>query len=391
MRRRVLLALLLLAGLAVGARILMQATVEPDAVLGRAQAALAADQLDEAAALARAVLAARPLDGRAYRVLAQRALKRGDGAQLATFTALAVQYAPRDLEARALAAQLAIEAADFGAAVDHYDRMLRVEPASAERVFPVLAGLAQTDGGRERLLLRLAERPLWRLALLRHAARALPAAADLPPLFHALGRRAGLSPEEMAAYIGRFVDDRQWQAAYLAWLNELPQARLGQLASPVNGNFELSSTGAPFEWLIEGASGAEAGIADRDDGAGHALHVAFAGARAQVRNVRQLLLLQPGLNYLLHWQSRLDALDTPRGLHWVLVCAQGGGERLLNGELLQGSAPWRRHEQGFTVPPGCPAQWLQLELDARIAAETYARGAAWFDDVVILAADVASR
>jgi hypothetical protein len=64
---------------------------------------------------------------------------------------------------------------------------------------------------------------------------------------------------------------------------------------------------------------------------------------------------------------------------------------LLDGELLRGSSPWQRHEQSFSVPAGCPAQWLQLELDARIPAEYYARGGAWFDDVDILPMDVVSH
>lgn len=392
MNRRVLLAVLVIAALVVCARLVWRAGIEPDDALQRAQSALEAGALDEAGRLARAALVVRPLDGRAYRVLAQVAARRGDQDQIATYTALAVRYAPRDVQARAMAAQLAIEAGDFATAVDHYDRMLRVEPESAQRVFPVMMALAQTDAGRERLLARLAEKPLWRPALLQQLAHALPGAADLPPLFHELGRRTALAPAELAAYIGRFVDDRQWPSAYLAWLNELRPPLPGQLTSPVNGDFELPvAGGSPFEWHIDSLPAIEARIVSRDDGPGRALRVVFTGARSPFQGVRQLLLLQPGLEYRLRWRNRLDALDTPRGLHWVVSCADGPSGTLLSGQLLRGSGTWERHEQAFRVPAGCPAQWLQLELEARIPAETYARGTAWFDDVDILAGFVAGH
>jgi hypothetical protein len=41
------------------------------------------------------------------------------------------------------------------------------------------------------------------------------------------------------------------------------------------------------------------------------------------------------------------------------------------------------HAVAFDVPADCTAQWLTLELDARIAAETQAMGTAWFDDVEV--------
>ena len=45
---------------------------------------------------------------------------------------------------------------------------------------------------------------------------------------------------------------------------------------------------------------------------------------------------------------------------------------------------WRGEQADFTVPAeGCTAQWLQLELQARIPAETLARGTAWFDNIVV--------
>ena len=57
---------------------------------------------------------------------------------------------------------------------------------------------------------------------------------------------------------------------------------------------------------------------------------------------------------------------------------------ILATEPSTGSSPWRTHAVAFDVPADCPAQWLTLELDARIAAETQAMGTAWFDDVEVV-------
>jgi hypothetical protein len=100
--------------------------------------------------------------------------------------------------------------------------------------------------------------------------------------------------------------------------------------------------------------------------------------------VRQLLLLPPGTGYQLQWRSRLDGLQVARGLRWTLTCADGPAGTILASEPLAGYSPWRQHAAAFDVPPDCPAQWLILELDARIAAETQAMGTAWFDDVEVV-------
>ena len=55
--------------------------------------------------------------------------------------------------------------------------------------------------------------------------------------------------------------------------------------------------------------------------------------------------------------------------------------RIMATEAERGSSPWEARNAVFRVPADCSAQWLVLELDARIPAETLASGTAWFDDV----------
>jgi hypothetical protein len=77
-------------------------------------------------------------------------------------------------------------------------------------------------------------------------------------------------------------------------------------------------------------------------------------------------------------------LQAARGLRWTVICAEGAAGMILATDPSAGSSPWRQHTAAFDVPADCPAQWLTLELDARIAAETEAMGTAWFDDVKVV-------
>jgi hypothetical protein len=357
----------------------------PDALLRLAEKNVASRRFAEAEALARRALAADPLDGRAHRVLADAARGQGDLDQQRKLIALAVQHAPRDVAARAWAAQIALERGDAATAFSNYDRMLRVEPEAQTTVFPVLSALAAMPGARDAMVARLAEQPPWRASLLKTFASTTPNADDLLPVFEGLRAKGGLSPDENAALVGRFVRDRRWDQAFVAWAGGLSHAQLAALGTPVNSHFEdQAPPSGPFEWNIGRVSGVDAGIHPLPDAEGHALRVEFQGKRSAFRDVRQLLVLPPGTGYQLKWRSRFDGLQAARGLRWTVTCADGASGVILATEPTAGSSPWRQFTAAFNVPADCPAQWLSLELDARIAAETQAMGTAWFDDVEVV-------
>jgi hypothetical protein len=285
--------------------------------------------------------------------------------------------------ARAMAAQEALARSDWADAIRHYDRLLRVSPALSANVFPVLVAMAGPDDTRPALVACLAGDPPWRLAFLREVARAAP---DPQPLFRELRHNAELRPDEAAAYVGRYVTDQRFGEAFALWAGLLPAEELAHLTSPVDGDFEGTLTSiTPFSWDIRPVKGVEAAVRTLPDGNGHALRVQFMGRRSAFSNVRQLLLLPPG-DYVLSWRQRLDGLQAARGLRWTVTCADGGKQRIMEAEPEVGTSPWASRVSAFTVPAVCSAQWLVLELEARIAAETLAAGTAWFDDVRVLPA-----
>jgi hypothetical protein len=69
---------------------------------------------------------------------------------------------------------------------------------------------------------------------------------------------------------------------------------------------------------------------------------------------------------------------------WRIVCANGtvapGGES----PVITGFKDWRSVAFTFTVPDkDCPAQYAQLDLDARMASEHFISGSIFFDDLQI--------
>ncbi|MCX7064817.1 MAG: hypothetical protein NT024_09755, partial [Proteobacteria bacterium] len=96
------------------------------------------------------------------------------------------------------------------------------------------------------------------------------------------------------------------------------------------------------------------------------------------------LALAPG-EYQLQGNVRVDNLRNERGLQWRVVCADDDRRVLAETERVSGTEPWQPFSAVFSVPErACRAQWLQLTLAARIPAEQYISGQAWYDDLRII-------
>jgi hypothetical protein len=99
--------------------------------------------------------------------------------------------------------------------------------------------------------------------------------------------------------------------------------------------------------------------------------------------VQQTLALPPG-TYRLLGRVRLDDLSNDRGLKWSVQCSS---RNRLIGETqkFSGRSEWIDFSTTFEVPTEvCPSQVLRLRLDARVPAEQWIGGRAWFDKLRIL-------
>lgn len=355
-----------------------------NALLARAQSRLAAGDIAGAETSARQALIANPLEGNAYRLLAETALAKGQPASALHRYELAAQRAPRDLLSHQWLATHFLQVGDYPQVVTHIDAVLRVEPELAPQVFPDLVRLAALPAVQPALANVLLAKPPWRpgflIGLSQKTADASAIAALIERLRHAPG---SLADDELAAWLDRLIRDHQWGAAYLTWVAQLPKDKQAAIGNLFNGGFDWEPSNSGFGWRFGRVPGARIDRAETA-GAGHsyALRVAFDDQRVPFSHVRQLLALAPG-NYRLDGRARLDSLRTERGLVWTLACAESG-HALASSDPFSGNSPWLPFHVDFTVPDGdCGGQWLQLRLPARIPAEQRIGGVAWFDDMAI--------
>jgi hypothetical protein len=232
----------------------------------------------------------------------------------------------------------------------------------------------------------LASQPPWRASVLARLARDARSTDAVSAVFDQLAATpGGLADTERRAYVERLIRDQRWQQARRVWAAGLPTAQPRSDERVFDGGFEQPAGGYGFDWRLEHVAGANVELLAGPGVTGsRALYVEFQNRRVRFAHVRQLLTLAPG-HYRLFARYRLDSLRNERGLTWTLRCAENPSARLGSSQRLAGSSPWSTLELDFDVPTeNCGAQWLRLELAARIPAETQIGGRAWFDDVAIM-------
>ena len=397
--RGLLLAVLLLAALFGGWRIvgLMQADAalaggdvagalrwRPDhaeALLRQAETQLAAKDLAAAAASARRLLQATPMDGRGYRVLAQVAVAERRKDEARNLFRIAARRAPRDLPARAWLAQDALERGDPADALVQIDAVLTLSPRTGATVFPVLAKLAADPTFAEALADVLRRGPTWRAGILAALQQAKPEdreAAD--QVLDALQRKGGFTPEETAAGIEALLREGRWGQAHARWA--APFVAGGKpLPLLFNGNFALDPSGTGFDWRLPPTPGVIVTF-EPDQGEGRALRARFLGRRVAGAFLEHRLLLAPG-PYRFRHRLRIDALRSDNGLGWSVLC-EGQAAPLAQGAPIAGTRGWHMVEVEFTVPAqDCPGQWLRLGNAGATSAGQLVNGDLWLAAAVV--------
>lgn len=373
--------------LAVAAALLLRVDTDVGAPLGPDRWLQAADTDHGNAAAnsqrARAMLATRPIDGRAFRLLAQNTAAsqaRGDA-----LYAIAARRAPRDVATRAALADRAFAAGDIGQGIEHLDALLRVAPQLADELLGQLAPHLGDPRLREALAVRVARSPNWRPAL----AGALLANTDpqaAVDLLAAIARADALTPAESSTRITLLQRLHRDGDARALWLAALPaHDRAGATATVFDGGFEHPDVADGYGWRVGQAPGVAIAFESGDAVQGaSALWLQFEGRAVQWLPVEQMLVLAPGA-YRLTLAAN-NTTDSARPFALDVVCREGG--RVLATLPLPAAATrprWSTTDLTFTVPAGCDAQLLRLRHLARSLAERRVTGALGLDAVGITA------
>ncbi len=354
-----------------------------EGLLARAEAQLASNQPQAAAATARQLLQADPGNGRGYRVLAQVAAAGDDTPRARELFRIAAQRAPRDLAARAWLAQDALERADFADAMVQIDQVLTLSPATGTTVFPVLVKLSADDAFANALAGVLRTRPSWRTGMLQ----ALRVAsgderAGAAQVLAALQEKGGFDADEIEAWTESLLREGRWSEAHARWASPLVAAGT-PLPLLFNGDFGTEPTGSGFDWRLPATPGV---IRDYEPGpgAGRALHLRFMGRRVAGVFLEHALLLGPG-DYVLRVHQRANVLRSDYGLKWTVTCAGNNATQLASGAFVEGTRGWGVTSIEVSVPvtADCRGQWLRLENAGAAGAGQLVSGDAWLDSASI--------
>ena len=338
---------------------------------------------DEVRAWANAALRRDPLNAQALRILGQLAAvdKKYDAAS--KLMNAAVQLSLHESIAVYWSMVAAAEAKDYKATTYYADVLLRTRPRLDKYVVPILAKIAEDKASSGLVEAALDKNPPWREQFFA----ALPSSVEdaRTPLDLLLGLSKSPTPPtsaEIAPYVKFLIGRKLYDLAYYTWLQFLPVDELREAGLLFNGNFDVAPSGLPFDWVINQGSGVTVEIVPNPDSHGnHALLVDFAYGRVDYHSVRQLVMLVPG-TYEFKGQYK-GQLFGPRGLKWRIVCASG--PTIEESPMIIGTMPsWRTVAFTFTVPAtGCRAQYVRLDLDARMASEQLVSGSIMFDELQI--------
>ncbi|MGX1100234.1 hypothetical protein [Amorphus sp. MBR-141] len=278
---------------------------------------------------------------------------------------------------------------EFGLALNHADVVLRAQGQLTQKIFGSFRELIRHPVAADALADQLAYGPPWRTRFLAWIAGDQDSMVEAVELTAKL--QQGPRPptnDELVPLLERLVAAGEYEQALFLWLRGLPNDKFANMDYLMNGDFRFPITGLPFDWSITPIAGADISI-NNTAGAEDALHVQFYRGRVPFRNVKKLLVLPPG-RYQLRGREMAENLDAKRGMVWKLYCADSSAKPLGQSDALKGTTEWRYFEVLFEVPPskGCEAQWLRLELDARVALEQdVGAGGVWYDDLRITRLD----
>jgi hypothetical protein len=167
-------------------------------------------------------------------------------------------------------------------------------------------------------------------------------------------------------------------------LQFLPSEELRNAGFLFNGDFMVTPSGLPFDWEITQGSGVTISLLPRSNtNADHGLLVDFEYGRVDYHSVTELIMLAPG-TYEFDGKYK-GALVGPRGLKWRVACIGESTKIVGESPMITGkTGDWRSVAFTFSVPVmECPAQYIRLDLDARMTSEQLVSGSMLFDELRI--------
>jgi len=291
-----------------------------------------------------------PLDPAAQTYLGLAAQAKGDVAVARSLMNLAVRSDGRTLRPRIWLIDQSIRRRDFGKAIEHLDRLIMTNPARRQVTVRAMSLMVRDPASHAPLAKMLATNPSWRQEFLYELNQQ---GVSTDAIFGLTAHNSAQAEVifEQSSLLQTLLKNHEYERAYLAWINFLPQSALKQVGSIYDSGFANLPGPAPFNWqLISGPDGSAE--FSRPKG----LTVSYLGTTQTVL-AQQTLLLPPG-RY--RFSAVASGRDEYNQLVWTITCASGS-EPVQTTRLTNLAATRRKYSTVFEIPgAGCEAQQLAL-------------------------------
>ncbi len=331
---------------------------------------------DSAVSYARRAVQRDPLDAQSSGLLGAALLAAGKNDSARTAFTVSGALGWREPLTQSYWMGVALEQGDFRIAAQRLDAILRQAPQYEGRQ-QMLALFEASPEGREQLVTRLTDAPVWLSTYFRDA-------HDVPLLSRQTRAAVALRLPEagvrdcslVAGLSSALTSEGNYALGRSLWRAHcLPQGEDGLVN---NGGFELSGLVKPknaFDWVWTEDGAVELGIGQMPGFSGQALSLTNRAPGHRVV-ATQLVALIPG-RYRINWRARDAAGKPATGISVAVVCNPDSLATLaavsVNDRTAQFSA-------SFEVPASCPGQWLKLGIGEGVEAATV-------DDIGILTGD----
>jgi hypothetical protein len=301
-------------------------------------------------ARAERLLAAAPLDPTALTYLGLAADKKGDAARARSLMTLAVRSDGRALRPRLWLMDQDLRRRDYRSAIEHFDRLVRIGPAGTNGLINAMTGVVRDPASHAPLARKLATNPPWRATFLY----ALNQQGVSPNVIYRLMPQDSAKTQvlfEQSALLQSLLKSHEYERAYLAWINFLPEASLRNLGPVYDPQFRKLPGPLPFNWqMTDGADGSSEYSEPRG------LTVSYLGT-GPATLTEQTMLLSAG-------RYRLSVIaagsDDSNQLAWTVTCS-GAGEPLRRLPITGLKDARQRYTTQFEIPAAdCGAQRLAL-------------------------------
>lgn len=333
---------------------------DADAVLGRATGLLVARHglLDAATlgAVRRAAIAA-PLDARPYLIQGHQQLLDGAPRRAVAMLEAGQRLDPRQRLIHLLLLDRYLRTARYADAAAQFSVLARLLGTTQVPIARAMAQMIIAPETRDAVRQTLHGDPILERAVLIALARSDTAPDTIFALATPAARAdAGTTGSWGPILVARLVERGRYATARSAWqrIYAVPPAQAAALVT--NAGFDTTTTSPPFDWTLAAGS---LGAADLGNGS---LGVAYYG-RDSGDLARQLLVLRPG-RYRFSFALDPGKTDASSKLFWSLACDPVGGKIPLMTVAVAAVAKRRRIAADLVVPPGCPAQMLDLRGEA---------------------------